>query len=369
MVRIVVALLGLSLVPATAAGATGTTGAQGPPPDARKGVVLDGLLPTAACKGKLQVTLRLRPKAGGPVSCTHGPDPAPDGVDVRLSRSTAELTSATAGRGAAVGAQAAPPLACYGDGTSGYRVQVIFARASDVADRFAALQSSLVQWSAAADTVVSASAAETGGVRHIRFVTGPGCTLSIARVTLPPAGDDTFGATINELENQGYHRTDRKYLVYVDANVYCGIGEMYFDDRASATPGVNYNNGDLDVPGMVARVDNGCWGRPNSVEAHELMHNLGGVQDTAPHVTPNAHCTDDYDRMCYEDAVGVVMTFPCAAAHENRFDCNHDDYFSTSPPCRQLPGHPLEHGQQRLARRRRALPRPGVGVQRVRAGG
>ena len=154
-----------------------------------------------------------------------------------------------AGRGGAVTAQAAPSLACYGDGTSGYRVQVIFARASDVADRFAALQSSLVQWSAAAETVVSASAAETGGVRHIRFVTGAGCALSIARVTLPPAGDDTFGATIDELVAQGYDRTDRKYLVYVDANVYCGIGEMYFDDRATTTPGVNYNNGHPRRPG------------------------------------------------------------------------------------------------------------------------
>ena len=333
VVRIVVALLGLSLVPATAAGATGTTGAQAPPPDARKGVVLDGLLPTVACKGKLQVALRIRPGDQGPVSCTHGPDPAPDGVDVRLSRSIAELAPATeAGRGGAMTTQAAPSLACYGDGTSGYRVQVIFARASDVADRFAALQTSLVQWSAAADTVVSASAAETGGVRHIRFVTGAGCALSIARVTLPPAGDDTFGATIDELVAQGYDRTDRKYLVYVDANVYCGIGEMYFDDRASTTPGVNYNNGHLQVEGTVARVDNGCWGRPSSVEAHELMHNLGGVQDTSPHHTTNAHCTDDYDRMCYEDGAGVVMTFPCAASHENRFDCNHDDYFSTNPP-------------------------------------
>ncbi|MEA2974221.1 MAG: hypothetical protein QOG82_2679 [Actinomycetota bacterium] len=333
VVRIVVALLGLSLVPATAAGAASTTGAQAPPPDARKGVVLDGLLPTVACKGKLQVALRIRPDGQGPISCTHRPDPAPDGVDVRLARSTAELApAAAAGRGAAIAAPAAPPLACYGDGTSGYRVQVIFARASDVPDRFAALQPSLVQWSAAADTVVSASAAETGGVRHIRFVTGPGCALSIARVTLPASGDDTFGATIAELVAQGYARTDRKYLVYVDANVYCGIGEMYFDDRASTTPGVNYNNGHLDVEGTVARVDNGCWGLPNSVEAHELMHNLGGVQDTAPHHTTNAHCTDDYDRMCYEDGAGVVMTYPCAAAHENRYDCNHDDYFSTNPP-------------------------------------
>ncbi len=336
-VRVAVALVTLTLAPAatSTASATALAATAAPPAaDARKGVVLDGLVPTAACKGKFQVATR-SPVGGKPVSCTHGPDPAPDGVDVRLSRSTAELAP-TAARGTAADAevkpQAAPAVPCYGDGTSGHRVQVIFARSSDVPDRYPALATSLVQWTLAADTVVSASAAETGGTRHLRLVTGPGCTLSVARVTMAPAGDDTFSATINELENQGYTRTDRKYLVYVDANVYCGIGELYYDDRASTTPGFNFNNGHQDVPGMVARVDNGCWGRASSVEAHELMHNLGGVQDTAPHVTPNAHCTDEYDRMCYEDAAGVTLQFVCAAAHENRFDCNHDDYFSTNPP-------------------------------------
>jgi len=330
-VRAVIALLALTLVPATAVGAAAAT--QAPAADARKGVVLDGLLPTAAagaCKGKFQVAVRVK-VGGGPVSCTHGPDPAPDGVDVRRSRSVAELAPA-ATRGSAIVAAAAPSVPCYGDGASGYRVQVVFARSSDVADRYDALAASLVQWSLAADTVVSASAAETGGTRHIRFVTGPNCALSIARVTMPPSADDSLGATISTLENQGYTRTDRKYLVYVDANVYCGIGEMYNDDTFNTTPGVNANNGAVDVPGTVARVDNGCWGLPAAVEAHELMHNLGGVQSSAPHATANAHCTDEYDRMCYADSSSVTLTYVCPSSHERLFDCNHDDYFSTSPP-------------------------------------
>ncbi len=322
--RVVVALLAVTLL--QVAPATAQTVAV----DTRKGIVLDGLLPTTAvhaCQGKFQVAARAKP-GGGPTSCTHGPDPAPDGVDVRVSRSTAEL--APAGRGAA--ALAAPDVPCYGDGSSGYRVQVVFARSTDVVDRYASLASSLVQWAVAADTVVSTSASETGGIRHVRFVTGPGCTLSVARVDMAPSGDDTFGNTIDELVNQGFDRSDRKYLVFVDANVYCGIGEMYNDDSADATPGRNASNGDPRVPGTVARVDNGCWGRAAAVEAHELMHNLGGVQRSAPHATANAHCTDEHDRMCYEDAAGVALTFPCAAGHESRFDCNHDDYFSTDPP-------------------------------------
>jgi hypothetical protein len=69
------------------------------------------------------------------------------------------------------------------------------------------------------------------------------------------------------------------------------------------------------------------------VEAHGLTHTLGGVQPTAPNATANDHCTDDYDRMCYVDATGVTLRIVCSAtSHENRLDCNHDDYFSTAPP-------------------------------------
>ena len=322
--------------------------AQTPPNDTRRGVVHDGLVRTApdgVCRGTFALA-RDASDRHGRSRCTHGPDPAPDGVDVRRARPVAELqaaapapasASAEEGRRGAPNASvaaAAGTIPCYGNGTDGYRVQVIYARASNVADRYLQLAGSFVQWSAAADEVARASAADTGGTRHFRFVTDAICSLDVDRVTLSTTGDDNFDNTVAELVAKGYNRPDRKYLVYVDANVYCGIGEIYYDDTANATPGANANNGHAQVAGMIARVDNGCWGQASSVEAHELMHNLGGVQPSAPHATPGLHCTDENDRMCYADGSGGgLMQLICALlGGENRFDCNHDDYFSTDPP-------------------------------------
>jgi hypothetical protein len=150
----------------------------------------------------------------------------------------------------------------------------------------------------------------------------------VANVTVSATGDDTFSNTKNELMAQGFNRTDRKYLALVDAYRYCGISEVYYDDKPSAD---NYSNGHPSVPGELGRVDAGCWGQAASVEAHELIHLLGGVQTSAPHATSKNHCTDEYDRLCYNDGGGGTLSYVCPSSHEALFDCRHDDYFSTAP--------------------------------------
>ncbi len=295
--------------------ATGAAARPGPPDDVRRGVVHEGLAPAAtggACAGMFEVP------GDGPPVCTHGPDPAPDGVDVRQRRAPERAPTASEGPS---------PFACFGDGSDGMRVQVLYARAADVPDRFAAYAASFEAWTARVEHTVAASAAATGGVRHVRFLTDPACNLAIGRVVLTTSGDDTFNATVRDLWAQGYNRTDRRYLVYVDANVYCGLGSMLGDDRPGA---VNVNNGGA-VAGTIARVDNGCWGLAHSTEAHELMHILGGVQPSAPHATIGYHCTDEFDRMCGDDGTGTPLRYVCPLAAEHLFDCNHDDYFSTNP--------------------------------------
>jgi hypothetical protein len=256
-------------------------------------------------------------------ACTHGPDPAPPGIDIRRrDRFAADTGSSTT----AAGTSSVP---CYGDGSSGNRVQAIYAHAAG-ADRLSQLSGSMSAWAAGADQVFNGSAAETGGVRHLRFVTNSICNLVISDVTLSSAAMNDFGTAISELRNQGFNRTDRKYLVWADTNVYCGIAQVYGDDSAAQT---NASNGSTTVPGEFARVDNGCWGLSGqSIEAHEIMHTLGGVQTSAPHATAHNHCWDESDRMCYVDAPGVTMVQTCPTSHENLFDCNHDDYYYAGTP-------------------------------------
>ena len=60
-------------------------------------------------------------------------------------------------------------------------------------DRFAEYEASFKTWAARADDIYDASAAKTGGSRHIRLVTAAaaGYSIVVQRVTISPAGDDS----------------------------------------------------------------------------------------------------------------------------------------------------------------------------------
>ncbi len=309
--------------------------AQALPEDPGRGLVYDGLRQAATdsfCAGAFESFIDAYASPWmKQVICTHGPDPAPDGIDVRDERGpdpVAEVafpSSVTPGEGGAV--------PCYGDGADGFRVQLLYARSSTGTDRFDTYTASFRSWAARMDQVVNDSAAETGGTRHIRFVTDRSCNPVLERVVLSSGAVSSFSTMVSELHSKGYNRTDRKYMVWTDANVYCGISELYVDDSPSATPGQNYNNGNPWIQGAIGRIDNGCWGFTNLVEAHEMLHLLGGVQRSAPNATSGYHCNDESDRLCYADGTAnATMKQVCPAFHEALYDCNHDDYFSTAPP-------------------------------------
>jgi hypothetical protein len=200
-------------------------------------------------------------------------------------------------------------VGCYGTGTDGYRVQLMYAREASSPDRYADYEARFREWAAHVDDIFNASAAKTGGIRHVRYVTDSQCRPVIQRVTLSAGAVNDFAA--------------------------------------SATPGVNANNGNPDYGPFVGRVDTKCWGQFDSTEAHELLHTLGGVLGWSdplrapPHATNAGHCTDEYDRLCYADGdpgifkpngTPTSLQYICPATHEVLLDCGNDDYFSTNPP-------------------------------------
>lgn len=277
-----------------------------PPNEPARGLVYDGLVPGIGnvCRGAFKLRDANR--------CTHGPDPAPN--DVNIQSSPVPVSSGNAPSAA---------IQCDGDGSTGNRTQVMYVRPSDQSDRYSTYLASIRQWASDADQIYRDSAAETGGFRSLRFVHDSGCNLIVLNLVIPGTGNVDFGTMVNQLQALGYSRSDRKYMIFMDATLYCGIGSLNGDDSSSQN---NANNSGPDY----ARADSGCWS--GSVIAHESMHNMGAVQLSAPHTSGGYHCVDEYDRMCYSDDPNhPVMQIICASiSHDRLFDCNHDDYFSTN---------------------------------------
>jgi hypothetical protein len=285
-----------------------------PADDAARGMIYSGLSAAKAgpCAGMLQV------KGVSPVMCTHGPDAAPPGLSVK--RSIQPIAAAAAAPAASVLA------ACEGDGTSGRRVEVLYVHGST--SRYNQYLETFRSLAEGVDVIFNESARETGGERHVRYVTetvNGACRPVVRDVQIADSAlnANDWAPLLNAVKAAGYTRTDRKYLQFVDANVYCGIGGFAGDTRKSDA---NRSNTGPEY----ARADNGCWSA--GVAAHELGHTLGAVNNNAPNASGNAHCVDEWDVMCYKDAPDVVIQTKCAdRAHDQRLDCNHDDYYHTNP--------------------------------------
>ncbi|ROP33229.1 RICIN domain-containing protein [Couchioplanes caeruleus] len=323
-----------------------------PDDDPGRGLVYDGLVPAgkdSLCAGTYELDAE---------TCTHGPDPAPAGLEVgndvtpvtgkvpepaeprREAASVppdAEIVRDEGGTSLAPGAPALIPdaapgqadfvmgahdVACEGDGRTGNRIQALYLHEFGTPSRYSGYLGSIRNWAAGVDQIFDASAAETGGSRHIRYVTTPQCRVDVAEVQLPEGALASFTSTIAALQTLGYDRNDRKYLIFADANVYCGIGTFVADNR----PGLgNRNNGGPSY----GRVDAGCWS--SAVAAIETTHMLGALLRDSPNSTGAGSCTDDHDPLCYPDRSGEQLRPVCPKKQEIRLDCGHDDYFSTDP--------------------------------------
>ncbi|MFE2726017.1 RICIN domain-containing protein [Kitasatospora sp. NPDC059327] len=322
-----------------------------------RGLVYAGLtLPTGdRCAGSLEVS-------GGQL-CSHGPDAPPKDIDIRKDVPPVAAAAAPApvltpapdaqppavadllkgatpvldaGQKALLGDAGAPAgapapqqnaaagaLVCEGDGSTGNRVQAVYVHTPGN-DRFAQYLASFKKWAAEVDVIYNASAQETGGVRHVRFVTEPDCTASVLNVQIADSEIQDFNASNRALAAQGFNRKDRKYMMFTDAKVYCGIGTFAGDERPGQDNLSNFGP-------SYGRTDSGCWG--GHTAAHELGHNLGAVSNSAPNSSKGGHCVDEWDLMCYSDTpyYPAMKTVCPDNASDARLDCHHDDYYNTAP--------------------------------------
>ncbi len=307
--------------------------AAAPTDEPHIGLVYEGLKPAAQdapCAGMYELVT--------PETCSHGPDLAPAGMSV--TRDVPPVTAAQeppadprresgaapgdaavvaddGGTSLVAGLPALVPdaapgdaefvlgphgVACTGDGRTGKRVQLLYLYEFGQPSRFAEYLGSFRSWAASVDAIFDASAAETRGSRHVRFVTTAQCAVDVAEVQLPAGALATFEASITALRTLGYNRTDRKYLLFADANRYCAIGTVIPDNRRGSG---NRNN----AGPSYGRVDAGCWGA--AMAAHELTHTLGGVLYDSPNSSQAGHCTDDFDLMCWRDSTRTTLKVAC----------------------------------------------------------
>ncbi len=305
---VLIALIGLLARNALAGETAAPSGL--PADDAARGLVYGGLAAPkdGACAGLYRI------KGVTPAMCTHGPDAPPVGLSVK--RGVAAIT----------GVSASALAVCEGDGTSGRRVEVLYVHGST--SRYQQYLETFRSLAEGVDVIFNESARETGGERHVRYVTetvNGACRPVVRDVQIADSAlnANDWAPLLNAVKAAGYTRTDRKYLQFVDANVYCGIGGFAGDTSKSD------NNRSNSGP-EYARADNGCWNA--GVAAHELGHTLGAVNNNAPNASGHAHCIDEWDVMCYKDAPEVVIQTKCAdRGHDQRLDCNHDDYYNTNP--------------------------------------
>jgi hypothetical protein len=227
------------------------------------------------------------------------------------------------------------------------QIKVVYAYASGQQDRSA-------QWSDALQADVSNIeqylAVQSGASRALRFDMGTECGpqyVDVTVVALPGSRayyrDDprNFDRLADDVANAlGPLPGPRDVFVLADkltdASVW-GIAQVINDDSPGS--GNESNMGGLTAimwTNPSTQPDPSDWWQP-TVMLHELTHNLGGVQQSAPHRTTGWHCIDGEDVMCYPDDSPEAVNYDdtvCqfdGGAIPQTYDCGHDDYYNPAP--------------------------------------
>jgi hypothetical protein len=245
--------------------------------------------------------------SGEYVGTTHGPDPVPGPEEVG-------------------GIQAAAAPACVSGAPGTYYTRVIYARAHDDGDGYATWLPRIRALVASANQAVADAGTATGARVDIKVRCVEG-SVEVANEVLPTAkASASFSTIVSDLKAKGHTDGRVKHWVLYDDTGACGCGGMghiYGDDRPGAE---NWNNGN---GAPLFAVDFGY--DSTRIWLHELGHNLGAVQNSAPRSTGAHHCIDGLDIMCYADGGPNAPNYTTTRCSAQVFDCGKDDYFHAGP--------------------------------------
>ena len=266
----------------------------------------------------------------GVTTCTHGGDePVPD------------LTPSTNSR--SLSGRSIPAAPCPGDGHTGRRIRVVLGYPSDTAGPdVATARRAIRDTIAIADHNLDDQSTSIG--QHYRFWCKRDRGVTINVVAMAPIGKDgtyTFTDVANALGAAGFKDPKFVYSAFV-ANIDCcypygGQGSLAVDDQPD--PASNANNAAFTRYSMI-RFDAGLSTTSLALAfQHEVGHNLGAVQDSAPHTSGAFHCYETYDVMCYNDGGpyfvgGGQLVSVCGDPSTSglyAFDCGGDDYYNVAP--------------------------------------
>ena len=240
----------------------------------------------------------------------HGPgDPVPDGPEPLE-----------------VGTLGGTSVNCVSGASGTYFIQVIYARATNDADGYATWLPSIRWQVGQANKLVDDAGLATGSPAslNVKCVSGQ---VEVKNEVLPTAmASADFSTIVTDLRNKGYNDGKVKYWVFYDDTGACacgGQGHIYSDDTLLVT---NKNNGN--ALSMFA-VNYGY--NSTRIMLHELGHNMGAVQNSAPFTTGALHCYDGRDTMCYNDGGPNGHLYSTSYCSTEVFDCNKNTYFHAKP--------------------------------------
>jgi hypothetical protein len=142
-----------------------------------------------------------------------------------------------------------------------------------------------------------------------------------------PSDDDSFARIVGDARERGFDNPGVKYVIFWDSprSDACGTGQIADDDRRNSD---NAHNNFAYAQYSVV-YGQACW-ENGRTPLHEMGHNMGAVQKSAPHNADGFHCDEG------READILCTTGSGSSCGLQRFDCGHDDYFDPQNPSNYL---------------------------------